>query len=796
MKRKVVQKKVTVLAVILGLIFMTLSGRLAYLQLLETQRFQGLAQDNLVRIIPITAPRGEIRDRNGELLVDNKPVYTLSLSFLGVSKQEQRQVEQLLAQILSRDKNVGRDASLWLEEIEKQLEKQTRPFEPVKVAVDVAWETVVQVRERQTELPGVIVEEEPVRNYPNGEMLAHVLGYVREMNDKQLEAHKDEGYRMGDQYGQDGLENAFEKYLRGEKGARQVEVDANGRPVDVRGVKKPVPGSNLVLTIDSRLQKAAEQALAEGIKRVRQKGFDEAKAGAAVVLDVNTGAVLAMASYPSYHPSIFADLLSEKKWQELKEMGALVNRAIRPYPPGSIFKMVTAAAILENDIVDPEHSIYDPGYYMLGPKRFTDWKPGGHGRVDLRKALQVSCDVYFWKYGRAAGHREIARYAREFGLGEKTGIELPGEWAGVVPTPEYKRENVAAYLKLYNPEFVDVREKYERMIKAAEKEEQKKKLVKKRDKELEELLNKYKWHLEWQTYDTLNISIGQGDNWYTPLQLAGYVAAIANGGTLYKPYIVKKIIGPEGYTRKVFRPEVRKKVDVSAENLKIIQEGMHMVTLPPAGTAAWIFNGFPLPGAAKTGTAEVAGHDNHALFAAYVPFEKPEIAVVAVVEYGDSGSAAAGPVVRDILDAYYEITRGGERDDEGQPVAENKESSGQRQPATGNRNSSRQEDRGVPPESQPPGGGSEPQDVNPNAPGDNSGNGTSAGRPPAGQSPEQNTAGREEAPEQPVTPSPAPSSPPGERRRPAEIPAGGGQGDSIQTPVSPGGPEPEGTFGG
>lgn len=715
MERKVVKQKMTVLLAILGLIFAVLLGRLAYLQLVQTQKYQVLAQDNLVRIIPITAPRGEIRDRNGRLLVDNKPVYTLSLSFFGVSEQKKQEVKELLAQILSGDKKVGKPASYWLKEIDSRLEKQTRPYEPVKVAADISWETVVQVRERQTELPGVIVEEEPVRNYPCGELLAHVLGYVREMNEAQLEAHRDEGYRMGDKYGQDGLENSFESYLRGEKGARQVEVDASGRPVDVRGVKKPVPGSSLILTIDSRLQEATEKALADGIKRAQQNGYREAKAGAAVVLDIRTGAVLAMASYPTYDPSIFTDRLSEEEWEKISKTQALVNRALRLYPPGSVFKMVTAAAILENDIVDPEHFINDPGYYMLGPTRFNDWKPGGHGKVDLRKALQVSCDTYFWKYGRAVGHREIARYAREFGLGQKTGIELPGERAGVVPTPEYKRENVKAFLMLYNEEFVEVRKKYERLINAAPTDKQKEALAKERDKEIEALFNKYRWHLEWQTYDTLNMSIGQGDNWYSPLQLASYVAAIANGGTLYRPYIVKKIIGPDGSTEKIFKPVVRRKVNISPENIKIIQEGMHMVTLPPNGTAAGVFAGFPLTGAAKTGTAEVAGHDNHALFSAYVPFEKPEIAVVVVVEYGGSGSGTAGPVVRDILDAYVKISRGEEWKQD--KADKDNMTSPERRPASGEfRRPPQQQQEQAPGQPGPTGGEREQQQVNPPTP--------------------------------------------------------------------------------
>jgi penicillin-binding protein 2 len=661
MKRKIANKKSVVLIICVSLIFITLAGRLAYLQLLEAQRYQGLAQNNLVRIIPITAPRGEIRDRNGELLVDNKPVYTLSLSFLGVSEQKQQQVEQLLSKILSRDKKIGRDASWWHNQIQEKLKEQSLPFEPVKVAVDVSWETVVQVRERQMELPGVIVEEEPIRNYPKGELLTHVLGYVREIKEGQLEAHKNEGYRMGDKYGQSGLENAFESYLRGEKGARQVEVDAYGRPVDFRGVKRPVPGDNLTLTIDYRLQKATEEALERGIERAQKSGFKEAKAGAVVVMDVRTGAVLAMASYPSYDPTLFVDNLSVEKWQEMQETGALSNRALGGYAPGSVFKMVTATAILQNDTVDPTYSISDPGYYILG-RRYNDWQPGGHGRVDLRKAIKVSCNTYFYKFGRAVGQKEISRYAREYGLDEKTGIELPGEQAGVVPTPEYKYEISKAVLMRYNKEFRDVTDRYETLISRAEdrgNDKEAERLKKERDKEIESLLAKYSFDLEWQTFDTLNMSIGQGYNWYTPLQLVNYVATIANGGTLYKPYLVQRITGPEGRTKKVFEPQVRRKINVSPETLKIIQEGMHMVTLP-GGTAHWTFRGFPLTAAAKTGSAEVLNHDTHSHFVAYAPYEKPEIAVAAVVEYGGHGSDSAGPITREVMDAYVEITRGEE----------------------------------------------------------------------------------------------------------------------------------------
>jgi len=549
--------------------------------------------------------------------------------------------------------------------------RSKKAYESVLVAEDIPMETVVELREKQLEMPGVVVDIQPTRDYPYDQLMSHALGYVQNIKSEQYEQHKDEGYLMNDLYGQNGLELIFESYLRGEHGARQVEVDTYNRPVRNLDMKPPVPGNDLVLTVDLEVQKAAEKALAEGVQRVQNAGYKLARAGAAVVIDVNTGAVLAMASYPSYNPGVFANL-TNAKWQELQESKALLNRAISPYAPGSTFKMVTAAAILENNVVSPDHKISDPGYYMLGPKRFPDWKPGGHGMVDMRKALQESCDTYFWKYGHLVGEEAIAHYAKEFGLGQVTGIELPGEMAGVVPSPEHKYEVAKSMFIMYYDDFAGVRELNRRIEQIDNKskeagenteerrrlEQQKKELESERDQELAEQLKKYEWDLKWQAYDTLNMSIGQGDNLNTPLQLASYVAAIANEGTLYKPYLVEKVISPDGELLKEFNKEARSQVQIKPENLKIIQEGMHLVTLPPNGTAAGVFSGFKQTAAAKTGTAEVydasSNHiGNHALLVAYAPYEKPEVAVAVMLEFGQAGSTYAGPVARNILDAYF-----------------------------------------------------------------------------------------------------------------------------------------------
>ncbi|AGL02647.1 penicillin-binding protein 2 [Desulfoscipio gibsoniae] len=771
MKRKLIEYKMKYLMGAIFLVLLILLAKLSFMQLVQTEQYRTLARNNYIRIVPVFAPRGEIFDRNGEKIVTNKPIYTVSINDLSlegttyhlyldrIGPETVRMADQLswilagdeesvqyFQQISGKtpeqfDKDVVRDTDEAtytakkeaIEEIIKdrvssnkvklengealeiavaynpstvatlrqqnlvsfgvRLEEKTdmlselvamlhkeavfeektvyqvesnvraairekkyyRPYEPVLVAENVPVQTVVTLRERQMEMPGVVVDIQPVRDYPYQGLLSHALGYVQNIKKEQYEEHKDKGYFMNDLYGQNGLELMYESYLRGEHGARQMEVDASSRPVRDLGLKQPVPGNDLVLTVDLDLQMAAEKALADGVARAQSAGYSRSKAGAAVVMDVRSGAVRAMASYPTYNPGVFTEGLSSAQWQQLQDSGALLNRTISAiYPPGSTFKMVTAAAILENEIVDPEHKMPDPGYYRLGQGIFRDWKLDGHGMVDMRKALEVSCDTYFYQYGRMAGVDAIASMAREFGLGEKTGIKLPGEMSGLVPTPEWKYELVKSMLIAGYDDFAQVR-KLNEQIEKATSESRKQQLQKLRDEELNKQLKKYEWKLNWQQYETVNMSIGQGDNTYTIMQLAAYVAAIANNGTLYRPYMVERIVSPDGKVIEDFKPEVNRKVNVSPENLQIIREGMHMVATPPNGTASAVFG---LDAAAKTGTAEVLDADgnkigNHALFVAYAPYEKPEIAVAVVLEYGNSGSGFAGPIAREILDAYF-----------------------------------------------------------------------------------------------------------------------------------------------
>ncbi len=641
MERKIIEDRMHIFLIIVSAVFLILVARLVYMQLIQNDKYSTLARENRIRLISITAPRGEVFDRNGVKLLGNQPVYTVSLANLGLEDTDG--VIRRLADILGMDP----------QEIHQKIDQQKRLYEPVKIATRVPPEVITMLEEQRLELPGVLIDIEPQREYPNGNLLAHVMGYVRQINEEQLEANKDKGYKLGDPFGQTGLEYAYEQYLRGQDGGRQVEVDSRARPVRDLGVKQPVPGNNLVLTIDHRVQRAAEEALARSSEKALKQGYSEARGGAAVALDLRTGGVLAMASYPSYDPVKLSGELTQKDYNEIfnSPWKPMMNRALMAYAPGSTFKMIVAMAGLESGTVTVKDAIMDRGTFFHG-RTFNDWKTGGHGRVDMLRAIKVSCNIYFYQLGLNVGIDEIARIAREFGLGEKTGIELPGENSGVVPGRVTKVEQRLVNLSRESRRKVEEIERtYSKLLAEAVDENQRSSLLKKKADELRAI----EWELDWHDYDTIISSIGQGDNRYTPLQLANYIATIANGGIRYKPYLVQKIIAPDGRLLKENTPVELARVDVSPDTLAIIREAMLEVTLPPDGTAYSFFRGFP-PVAAKTGTTQLQNHDNHGLFVAFAPYDNPEIAVAVIMEHAGSGSSAAGPVVEDMISAYLGLS--------------------------------------------------------------------------------------------------------------------------------------------
>lgn len=648
MERSFIEKKMRVFLIMVSVLFSILVLRLGYMQLLENDRFSTLASENRIKLLTIMAPRGEVFDRNGVKLVGNQPVYTV---LINPGRNDLGDVVQSLADILGMDP----------QEIQQKIDQQNRPYEPVKIASMISLDLVTRIEEHRMDLPGVEIDIEPLREYPNGNLLAHVMGYVKEINEEQLAANKDKSYKMGDSYGQTGLENSYEQYLRGQDGGRQVEVDSMARPVPGRdiSIKEPVPGNNLVLTIDHNVQKVAEEALVRSSEQAIREGYPEARAGAAVAIDVHSGQVLAMASYPTYDPVKLSGMLSQKDYNEIfnSPLKLMLNRSLLPYAPGSTFKMIVAMAALEAGKVTPQDAISDPGYFFLG-RTFNDWKPGGHGRVDLVRALKVSCDTYFYQLGLKAGIDDIAAMARQFGLGENTGIDIPGEEKGVVPGRDTKIEQWSYNLSAEDAaKAKEIQKRYNDLLSGATDENQRKSLL---QQQYDELLEVY-WELAWHDYDTIISSIGQGDNRYTALELANYVATIANGGTRYKPYIVQKVVDFNGKVIKENKPEVLGRVNVSPQNLAIIRQGMREVSLPPDGTAYGFFMspGFP-PVAAKTGTAEVQGHDDHALFVCFAPYDNPDIAIASVLEYAGHGGTIAGPVAEDMLAAHFGLPIPGE----------------------------------------------------------------------------------------------------------------------------------------
>ena len=607
MDPKLLERRLTLMSIVTVLIFALLTGRLAHLQITEGEKYEKMATENRIRLLPLAAPRGDIVDRNGKILVTSRLAPVISVVPMDMVDPEATLAR--LGEVLGYD--VREIVNKRMQRLEER--KEYRPYTPIRIATDADIVTLTKIAEHQTELPGVMIEEQPVRDYILGDVGAHVFGYVREIDREELKAWRDKGYKMGDLVGKTGLERVYDQYLRGEPGGQQVEVDVDGRPIKVLpGRQMPVPGHSLKLTLDYDLQKAAVLGLRAMMEEIKEEF--PTQAAAAVAIDVRTGGVLALASEPSYDPNIFTkETIPPDDWASISDSiwQPQLNRAIRGiYPPGSIFKMVTATAGLESGIIRPEDTIVDRGvYWRVEPKKC--WKAGGHGVVNLTRAIAVSCNVYFYDLGYRAGIDKLNQYAALYGLGQSTGIDLyPAEAAGILATPQWKLEHFRE-LGLSQPE-------------------------------------------PWQPGETLSAAIGQGFSAFTPLQMANYIATIANGGTRYRPYLTSEIIAPDGQLQRKIEPQVIEKLNLDPENAAAIREGMHLVT-QGEGTAAYYFQGFPIPVAGKTGTAQNPHGADHAWFVAFAPYEDPELAVAVLIEQGGHGSSSAAPVARRILAAYFNL---------------------------------------------------------------------------------------------------------------------------------------------
>jgi penicillin-binding protein 2 len=587
---------------VLGLIVVLVLGailvRLWSMQVLAGDEYVALAENNRVREISLEAPRGRILDRNGVELVTNRP--TLAVSVASAAKDD----EELLLRLSTV-------LDMPLEEIRERVASQKEEaLRPRVVMIDTPDEVVAYLFEHQEEFTGVEVQVIAVREYPMGTLAAHLLGYAGEISEDQLKEPGFVDYSLGDQVGKAGAERQFESALQGDKGYRRIEVDASGRPRRIIEEVEPIAGSDVVLTIDAEVQKTTEKALADALVDAHKDKYPNARAGAAVAVDIETGEVLAMASVPTYDPTLFLGGISTENWERLNAKDSeypLTNRAIMAlYPPASTHKAFTGLAGLEYGVTSEWRTYYCSGTWTeMGeqwPKRC--WKRSGHGTISFHEGVTDSCDTVFYEIGYEfykQGDEKLQKFQRDFGFGSKLGIDLPGEVAGRVPDAAWKAE--------FNEDYPEFR--------------------------------------QWLPGDTVNLAIGQGDLLVTPLQVASAYAGIANHGTVMRPHILKEVLDSRGEPVLVAKREAAFEPEVSQTNLDIMRRALVSVT--EDGTGEDSFRNFAATVAGKTGTAEVAGKDDYAWFAAYAPADEPRYAIAVVIEQGGHGGAVAGPAARQML---------------------------------------------------------------------------------------------------------------------------------------------------
>ncbi|MER3455624.1 MAG: penicillin-binding protein 2 [candidate division GAL15 bacterium] len=550
--------------------------RLWQLQILQADYYAQLADVNRLRVHRLPSPRGLILDRRGTPLVTNRPAFSV-----WVVPAEVVDPGRVLPQ-LARVVGVPED-DLWA----RWERSRRRPFEPMRVRRDVGIRVVTALEERRQSLPGVQVEAEPVRVYPFGPAAAHVLGYLGEVSPEELEALRPRGYRAGDLIGKAGVERAYDEVLRGSDGEHAVEVDAAGRPLRVLREQPGQPGHTLVLALDRELQEEAARQL-------------QGRSGAVVAMDPWTGEVLAMASSPSFDPNLFSVGISEQDWQRLSadRRNPLLNRATASaYEPGSVFKVVTGLAALQEGRAASSSRFLCKGSLQLGRWVFRDLV--AHGVVDFTTGVAQSCNVMFWTLGLALGPDLLAEYAQRLGFGSPTGVDLPLEVPGMIPDPAYKQRT---------------------------------------------------WQEPWYPGDTLNMAIGQGFVLVTPLQVARAMSAVANGGILLRPRLVRAVVSPEGHVVRTFSPEAQARLPVSDQALAALRRGLVAVVDRGTGQAARV-EGLQVAG--KTGSAETARGRPHAWFAGYAPASQPRIVVVVLVEHGYRGGVSAAPIARAILERWW-----------------------------------------------------------------------------------------------------------------------------------------------
>jgi penicillin-binding protein 2 len=595
-------------AVFLLLALIAIVSRLAEVQLVQGEQFAAAARANQIQVIPVAAPRGLILDRHGVILVRSRPSFVCALI-----PSEITDIDKTLAtlsNVLGIPVEKLRHRLLHHHQTNYDNFEQVQtyePYGPVILATDLTPAQTARLAETQGDLPGLDMEEQPVRNYPYRKEGAHLFGYVGVIDEDEYNARKHDGYSPNDVVGKDGLENQYDRWLHGRAGGEQVEVNASGALVRRLNPLDPVPGDTLVTTIDWRLQQIVETNLRAELTKWG-KARRQRLSGAVVVIDPYTGGVLALSSMPEFDPNEFATPIDESAYSKLlnDKLNPLYDRAIgAASPTGSTFKMVTGSGGISSGAIKPNQILYDSGSWNCYGVTFSDLASGGLGTTGFVKALAASSDGYFYQVGYRLGHPRLRYYALQYGLGSKLGVDIPGEYPGNWPTEEWTQ-------KTFGKDY----------------------------------------HLE--PSDVCQLAIGQGAMQATPLQMANVVATVVNGGTLYRPHIVEQIRSPHGKVVKSFENQIIRKVPVTAESLREVRAGMAQVT-EPWGTAY----GLAIPGlpfAGKTGTAETeGGHGaNTTWFVAYAPVDHPKLAIAVYMEKsGGYGASVAAPIAQHIIAEYF-----------------------------------------------------------------------------------------------------------------------------------------------
>jgi len=592
------RRRVGFLAVFVLVLFGVLFLRFGYLQVVRHDHFLTLAENNRISVVPVTPNRGIIVDRNGVVLAHNYSAYTLEISPSKVAD-----LEALIGELATVVDITPRDRRRF-----RKLLEESKSVGSYPIRTRLSDEEIARFAANRYRFPGVEINARLFRQYPQGELFSHVVGHIGRISQRDVERLEADGtaanYKGTDYIGKTGLEASYEQHLHGTTGFAEVEIDSGGRPVRTLSSTPPVSGSNLVLNLDAKLQDMVYRAFGD-------------RRGALVAIEPATGGVLAFVSKPGFDPNLFVDGIDPQNWKELNEHldKPMVNRALAgTYPPGSTFKPFMALAALTYGKRTPQQAISDPGFFMFGGHQFRDDKVGGHGMVDMYKSIVVSCDTYYYVLANELGIDPIARFMAQLGFGAKSGIDIPGEVSGILPSSEWKWR---------------------------------------------------RFRQKWFAGETISVGIGQGYNAYTPLQLAQAIATLANDGVMYGPHIVHDLDGIRTRAGALIEPKPLRTLEVKPEHIRVIKDAL--VGVAKEGTSARVFAGTSYVSAGKTGTAQVIAikqgekyvesrvaerHRDHALYIAYAPADNPKIAIAVIAENAGFGARAAAPIARQVFDYY------------------------------------------------------------------------------------------------------------------------------------------------